>query len=188
MARDNSGETMKSIRKFLAAAPMLALSCLYPLSAAQAEADSLLTFTDLKIFRMYHSYAASDGKSYIEEIAVPASLRVTGTGASQTYFNLKPHQVIIGRQKAGAIMDWHGAVEYRHLIIPMQGNLMFDLGDGRVLELKPGEAILAEDWTGRGHRSGCSAKNTVETCLGLDILIDENPHTLPLRDPPKAGK
>jgi hypothetical protein len=179
---------MNRFRKFLVAAPMLAMAALHPLTAAHAEADSLLNFTDLQIFKMYHSYAASDGRSYIEEMAVPASLRQTGTGPSQTYFDLKPSQVIIGRQKAGAIMDWHGAVQFRHLIIPLQGNLMFDLGDGRVLELKPGEAIYAEDWTGRGHRSGCSAKNTVESCVGIDILIDANPHAMPLRAPPKSDK
>jgi quercetin dioxygenase-like cupin family protein len=179
---------MKRIRKFMNAAPLLALSCLLPLSAAHAEADSLLTFKDLQIFKMYHAYSASDGKSYIEEMDVPAAMRQSGTGLSQTYFDLKPSQIIIGRQKAGAIMDWHGAVQFRHLIIPMQGNLMFDAGDGRVLELKPGEAIYAEDWTGRGHRSGCSAKNTVETCVGIDILIDANPHGLPLRAPPQSGK
>jgi hypothetical protein len=82
------------------------------------------------------------------------------------------------------MFEWHGAVDFRHLIIPMQGSLFFDLGDGRTLTLKPGEAILAEDWTGRGHRSGCAPSKVQLTCVGIDMLLDANPHAIPLRSPP----
>lgn len=150
-------------------------------------ADSLLNWTDLKHLKIYHAYAASDGESYVEEINVPALESPSFEGSkAQTYFDFKePHRVRIGRGAQGAMFDWHGAVDYRHLIIPMQGNLFFDLGEGRTLELKPGEAILAEDWTGRGHRSGCAPSKTQATCVGMDILIDANPRTMPLRAPPR---
>ena len=152
---------------------------------AQA-ADSLLTWRDLKFIKVYHAYAASDGKSYVEEIDIPAyETDGFANTKSQTYFDFKqPVEIRIGRSAQGAMFEWHGAVEYRHLIVPMQGNIFFDLGEGRTLELTPGEAILAEDWTGRGHRSGCAPSKTHLTCVGLDILIDKNPHAMPLRAPP----
>jgi len=153
--------------------------------SALAQADSLLTWTDLNKIRIYHAYAANDGKSYVEEMDIPANVRMTGSGPTPTYFDFKnAHAVRIGRGKSGAIFDWHGATEYRHLLVPLQGNLFFDLGDGRTLSLKPGEALYAEDWTGRGHRSGCEESKTLPTCVALDILIDENPHEMPLRAPP----
>lgn len=171
--------TTKIAAAFAALAACLAAA---PASAA----DSLLSWKDIYALKIYHAYAASDGKSYLEEINIPASEAKSAAGPpAQTYFDLTPARVRIGRALQSAIFEWHGAVEYRHLIIPMQGNIFFDLGDGRTLELKPGEAILAEDWTGRGHRSGCAPSKVQLTCVGIDMLIESNPHTLPLRDPPK---
>lgn len=165
---------------------MLAIAGMMPMVPAQA-ADSMLDWKDLNFVRIYHAYSANDGKSYLEEIPIPAMPSVGKSGTPvQTYFNFKePHQVVIGRAVQGAMFEWHGAVEYRHLIIPLQGDTFFDLGDGRTLNLKPGEAILAEDWTGRGHRSGCAPSKTQMTCVGIDILIDPNPHAMPLRAPPQ---
>lgn len=157
------------------------------LSIAPAHAaDNLFTWTDLRFIKVYHAYSASDGKSYLEEIAIPSyETDSFAKSKAQSYFDFKsPVEIRIGRAASGAMYEWHGAVEYRHLIIPMQGNIFFDLGEGRTLELKPGEAILAEDWTGRGHRSGCAESKTQATCVGLDILIDKNPREMPLRAPP----
>ena len=158
------------------------------LAAAPAPAaDNLFTWTDLNFIKIYHAYAASDGKSYVEEIAIPAYETASfANSKAQTYFDFKePKNIRIGRGAQGAMFEWHGAVEYRHLIVPLQGDLFFDLGEGRTLNLKPGEAILAEDWTGRGHRSGCAPSKTQATCVGMDILIDANPRAMPLRAPPK---
>ena len=165
----------------------VAMAGLLAAAPAQAAVDSMFTWTDFKFIKIYHAYSASDGKSYLEEIAIPAyETDSFAKSKAQTYFDFKaPINVRIGRAASGAMYEWHGAVEYRHLIVPMQGELFFDLGEGRTLNLKPGEAILAEDWTGRGHRSGCAASKTVPTCVGMDILIDKNPRDMPLRAPPK---
>ena len=150
---------------------------------AHGAADSLLSWNDLQVFRIYHAFAASDGRSYIEEVPVPAQVARSGGAAAYTYFDLKPQAVRIARSTTGSMIDWHYAGESRHLIIPLQGDIVFDLGDGKLFHLKAGEAILAEDWTGKGHRSGCEATNK-QTCVVIDILVDPNPHSLPLREPP----
>jgi hypothetical protein len=174
---------MRNLNKLGVVAAVAA--ALLPVSSALA-ADSMFDFKDLNIFKMYHAYSASDGKSYVEEISIPSAPGMTAGKPTQTYFDLKPQQVRIGRGTSGAILDWHGAPLSRHIIMPLQGDIFFDLGDGRTLTLKPGQAILAEDWTGRGHRSGCAESKVNATCVGLDMLVDANPHAMPLRDPPKS--
>ncbi|MET0365621.1 MAG: hypothetical protein ABW169_13310 [Sphingobium sp.] len=180
---------MMLFKRIPSALAALSLYLLTPWSAAQAEVDSLLNWTDIDALKVYHVYAASDGKSYAEEMAVPAVIRQSGSGPTPTYFDLSDvYKVRIGRGKSGAIYEWHPAAEYRHLIIPLQGELFFDLGDGRTVTLKPGEAVYAEDWTGRGHRSGCAPSKERTTCVAMDMLIDKNPKAMPLRSPPGAGK
>jgi hypothetical protein len=152
------------------------------LASAQA-ADSLFDWDDLKALKIYHAYSASDGRTYVEEISIPASEVTNGTGKAQMYFDLTPQKVKIGRSKSGAMYDWHYAYDSRHLIIPLQGDIVFDIGDGKLFHLHPGEAILAEDWTGKGHRSGCLSA-TKPTCVGIDMLLEPNPHAIPLRAPP----
>lgn len=170
---------------WISAAILAGVAALAPLSPTRA-ADSLVTFSDLRGMKIYHVYSANDGKSYLEEVYIPSTEKAGSAGTpQQMYFDLKPVAVRIARAAQNGIFTWHWATENRHLIIPQQGSLYFDLGDGRTLNLKPGEAIYAEDWTGRGHRSGCAASKTQLTCVAIDILIDVNPHTMPLRDPPK---
>jgi hypothetical protein len=152
-------------------------------SGAAMAADSLFNWDDLHNLKIYHGYSASDGKSYIEEVNIPATEKVIGTSAAQLYFDLKPQIMRIGRSKVGELMTWHYAGDSRHLIIPMQGDIVFDLGDGKLVHIHPGEAILAEDWTGKGHRSGCWS-DTKPTCVAIDVLVDANPKDMPLRAPP----
>lgn len=154
------------------------------LGSAASAADSLLTWNDLHVLKIYHAYSAADGKSYIEEIPIPAQERQSGGKLAQIYFDLKPQALRIARSESGSMIDWHYAGDSRHLIIPMQGDLVFDTGDGKMFHLKAGEAILAEDWTGKGHRSGCDAVNK-KTCVVIDILVDSNPRAMPLVAAPK---
>ncbi len=179
---------MKTFTRMLPVVAASVIALLAP-AAGQAEVDSLLSWTEINSLKVYHVYAASDGKSYVEEMIVPAAIRKAGSGPTPTYFDFaEPYKIRIGRGNSGAIMDWHGATDYRHLLIPQQGNLFFDFGDGRTLTLKPGEALYAEDWTGRGHRSGCEPSKDKPTCVAIDILIDKNPHNMPLRTPPGSAK
>jgi len=165
----------------LLAAPLLALAAIATPAHA---ADSLFTWDDLKALHIYHAYSASDGLTYIEETTLPANPIMSGGKPGQLYMLLEPKSVAIARSADGSMIDWHYAGTYRHLLIPLQGDLVFDLGDGKLFHLKPGEAMLAEDWAGRGHRSGC-ANPTGKTCAVIDVSIDSNPRTIPLRAPPE---
>jgi hypothetical protein len=153
------------------------------MAPAAKAADSLLTWDDLAALKIYHAYSANDGHSYIEEISLPSAKKEIGGDAAYMYFDVKPQSIKIGRSTTGSMIDWHYAGESRHLIIALQGDIVFDLGDGKLFHLKTGEAILAEDWTGKGHRSGCEAINK-RTCVVIDLLVEPNPRVIPLRQPP----
>jgi hypothetical protein len=175
--------SVRSLRAFVGVA-LGALGLVIATTAwADEPVDSLLTTQDLSQLKMYHAYSASDGRTYIETMNVPAQeKRINGT-SGWLYLSVKPAQVNIGRS-TNFLGDWHYAGAMRHIIVPLQDEIAFDVGDGKIFYLKPGEAILAEDWTGKGHRSGCASK-TRPTCLALDITYDANPMQMPLRDPPK---
>jgi hypothetical protein len=164
---------------------LLAAGCCLQARPAAA-ADSLFSWTSLEALKMYHAYSASDGRTYIEQITVPASVRQVGGSSAEEYLHIKPQEMVIARAKAGVLADWHYAGASRHIIIPLEEEIVFDTGDGKLFHLKPGEAILAEDWTGKGHRSGCWS-DTKPTCAVMDILFDANPRALPLRPPPSAN-
>lgn len=164
---------------------LLGVAAAFALTAAPRvqSADSLLSWDDVSVLKLYHAYAASDGRSYIEEISLPAVKGQSGGKPSYLYMDLKPQVMRIARSSSGSMIDWHYAGESRHLLLPLQGDLVFDLGDGNLFHLKAGEAMLAEDWTGKGHRSGCEAVNQ-KTCVVIDVLVDPNPRVIPLRAPP----
>lgn len=155
-------------------------------SGAARAADSLFTWDGNKTqaLKIYHAYSASDGLTHVEEITVPAQMRASPAGAALVYFDLKPEALRIAQSDTGELSGWHYAGDSKHLIIPMQGDIDFDIGDGKIYHVKAGEAILAEDWAGKGHRSGCDAVNK-QFCVVFDILVGPNPKALPLEPPPK---
>jgi quercetin dioxygenase-like cupin family protein len=52
--------------------------------------------------------------------------------------------------KSGVVADWHTAPR-RQFIICLTGEAEFIAGSGAVRNLKPGDVILVEDTTGKGH-------------------------------------
>ena len=88
-------------------------------------------------------YAGEDGQSHFEELELP-----TGPAGRS------PLQAATGigflRMEPGKFMDWHHAPR-RQYVITLSGEAEFGIGDGTVRRLGPGDVLLAEDLTGRGH-------------------------------------
>jgi quercetin dioxygenase-like cupin family protein len=59
---------------------------------------------------------------------------------------------MIARLKAGATEDWHTAPR-RQLMFCLHGIVEVTAGDGEIRRLRPGEFLLLEDVTGKGHRT-----------------------------------
>jgi len=88
-------------------------------------------------------YTGADGQSHFEELPLPAP------GIEES-----PLQAAKGitfrRQMPGLFIDWHPAPR-RQWVITLSGVGEIGLGDGTVRRFGPGDAMLADDLTGKGH-------------------------------------
>jgi quercetin dioxygenase-like cupin family protein len=96
--------------------------------------------------RLFRLYSGDDQQSHVEEIKLPFA---PGKLAEQAPMQAASG-VIFTRMAPGAFMDWHNAPR-RQYVITLQGAVEIGLGDGSVHRFGPGEGVLAEDLTGKGH-------------------------------------
>ncbi len=97
----------------------------------------------MKIVRLY---TGEDDESHFEEIDVewkPAGDAETSSVQDAT-------GVFFRRAPAGHVQDWHPAPR-RQYVITLAGQSEIELSDGTVRRFGPGDVVLAEDVTGRGH-------------------------------------
>jgi quercetin dioxygenase-like cupin family protein len=64
--------------------------------------------------------------------------------------------VLFAQLKAGATEDWHVAPR-RQLMVCVQGVVEITAGDGQKRRLAPGQFMLLEDTTGKGHVTHATA-------------------------------
>ncbi len=100
----------------------------------------------MKITRLY---AGEDGESHFEEVDVPLEDRATFGRVSE----LHEATGILFRETASDYhLDWHNAPR-RQFILTLEGEVEIEVGDGTRRHFGPGDVLLAEDTTGRGHIS-----------------------------------
>ncbi len=94
-------------------------------------------------------YTGPDGEAHFEDIAVP----LADAGDIGRLSELIPATGIIFRE-TGPEYDytWHHAPR-RQYIIMLSGEVDVTIGDGTTRRFGPGNILLAEDTTGRGHIS-----------------------------------
>jgi hypothetical protein len=91
----------------------------------------------------YRLYAGNDGESHLEELD-------TANGFA-AFEKMQAATGVMFRQAApGDFQDWHPAPR-RQYVVTLQGGVEIGLGDGSVKRFGPGDVMLAEDLTGRGH-------------------------------------
>jgi hypothetical protein len=96
--------------------------------------------------RLFRLFSGNDGQSHLEEISLSFA---PGQFAEQS--PIQPAKGIsFSRMTPGAFVDWHNAPR-RQYVITLAGAVEIGLGDGSVHRFGPGEGILAEDLTGKGH-------------------------------------
>ena len=87
-------------------------------------------------------YAGEDGESHFEELELGSDPRLTG---------LQPAKGIEFRtMEAGYFSDWHHAPR-RQFVFTLAGEMEIGIGDGSTRRFGPGDVLLAEDLSGRGH-------------------------------------
>ena len=97
----------------------------------------------MKIVRLY---TGKDGQSHFEEMEVAfTSFDIQEISKEQDVSG-----IVFRRAPAGHVQDWHPAPR-RQYVITLAGQGEIEIGDGTVRRFGPGEIMLAEDVTGRGH-------------------------------------
>jgi hypothetical protein len=91
-------------------------------------------------------FAGPDGESHFEAIEPAFEQRGTAErspieGAGGVEF---------GRFQLGHFSDWHRAPRKQY-VFGIAGQMQIGIGDGTVMTFGPGDVLLAEDLSGRGH-------------------------------------
>ncbi|MBM85719.1 MAG: hypothetical protein CMM47_06825 [Rhodospirillaceae bacterium] len=99
--------------------------------------------------RIHHLYADESGESHFRDIEVEWTEERLTSKLSGRF----PATGIIFRQSPGTYeLDWHTAPR-RQYIINLDAGVEITASDGEVRQIGPGEIILVEDVTGKGHLS-----------------------------------
>jgi hypothetical protein len=96
--------------------------------------------------RIVRLYTGSDNESHFEEIAV--ALQSKGRNALSELE--ETDGIIFRRALPGHLSDYHPAPR-RQYVITLAGQVEIETGDGTVRRFGPGDVMLADDTTGRGH-------------------------------------
>ena len=100
----------------------------------------------MKVTRLY---TGLDGESHFEDVDIPFE----DTGGVDRRSELMKATGILFRETGGEYnLDWHNAPR-RQFIIMLKGQVDIVIGDGTKRQFGPGDILLAEDTTGRGHIS-----------------------------------
>ncbi len=100
----------------------------------------------MKVTRLY---TGPDRESHFEDV----NILLEDTDGVDRRSQLMKATGILFRETGGEYsLDWHNAPR-RQFIITLEGQVEIVIGDGTKRQLGPGDILLAEDTTGRGHIS-----------------------------------
>ncbi|MFC1986884.1 cupin domain-containing protein [Chloroflexota bacterium] len=99
---------------------------------------------EAKVTRLY---TGPDGESHFDDTGIP----IEGDGGIMRRSQLmKATGVRFSETDSGYKRDWHNASP-RQLVIMLEGEGEIEVGDGTKHRFGPGNIVLIEDTTGRGH-------------------------------------
>jgi hypothetical protein len=96
-------------------------------------------------------YADEQGETHFEDVEVPLINR-SASGSSQISDLMKVTGIMFRRTGEDYDLDFHRAPR-RQFIVNLTGGVELEVSDGEVRRFPPGSIILAEDTTGKGHKS-----------------------------------
>jgi hypothetical protein len=100
----------------------------------------------MKILRVY---SGDDGESHFEDVEIP----LRDLGEIGKLSKREAATGVVFRTTDGSYeFDWHCAPR-RQYVINLDAPVELEIGGGTVRRLEAGSVLLAEDLTGRGHKS-----------------------------------
>lgn len=97
----------------------------------------------MKIVRLY---TGDDNESHFEDVDVELNV----AGRVQASVIQPTHGIVFRSAPANHWSDFH-PVPKRQYVITLAGEVEIETGDGTIRRFGPGDVMLAEDITGRGH-------------------------------------
>ena len=101
--------------------------------------------------KIWRVYSGTDGESHVAELPLAMKPFEDTEGAHGDTTAMQSVQGIAFRvSPPGYVLDWHCAPR-RQYSISLSGTAEIEVGDGTKVRVSPGDVVLAEDLTGRGH-------------------------------------
>jgi len=101
--------------------------------------------------KIWRVFSGADGQSHIAELPLDMKPFIDTEGAHGEATPMDAATGVTFRVlPPGYVLDWHCAPR-RQYSISLAGHAEIEVGDGTVARLGPGDVLLAEDLTGRGH-------------------------------------
>ena len=107
------------------------------------------------------------GKTVIEDLEVPSTREIRGYETPVIPIT----GVIFRTAQPEDSMDFHNAPR-RQIVLPLQGEVEIETGDGDSRIIGAGMALLADDVDGQGHKSKFSPNDAVTLFLLLPDELD----------------
>ena len=98
----------------------------------------------MKVTRLY---SGTDGESHFEDIDIPLARFEPGEERSEF---IKATGIIFRETSESQDLDWHNAPR-RQYVFTLKGRGEIVVGDGTSRQFGPGDIMIADDLTGRGH-------------------------------------
>jgi len=94
-------------------------------------------------------FTGSDGLSHFEDCEVNLDDRGRGSLISEV---MTATGLLFRRNTADYDLDWHPAPR-KQFVVNLSGTVEITASDGEVRQFGPGSIMLADDTTGKGHKS-----------------------------------
>jgi hypothetical protein len=100
---------------------------------------------------IWRVYSGKDGQSHLEQVALDMKPFKDHEGSYGEASAMQAASGVAFRvAPPGYVLDWHCAPR-RQYSISLSGVAEIEVGDGTKARVGPGDVVLAEDLTGRGH-------------------------------------
>jgi hypothetical protein len=88
-------------------------------------------------------YTGNDGQTHFEDLHMPAA-------DIQNVAIQAGSDIVFRRFPADYFSDWHTAPRRQYIFV-LSGQMEIGIGDGTTRRFGPGDVVLADDMTGKGH-------------------------------------
>lgn len=99
--------------------------------------------------RIHNIYTDEHGETHFRDIEVEWAEERRGSRLSAC---IPANGIIFRETKSDNTVDWHTAPR-RQYVVNLQSGVKITVSDGETRIIGPGEVLLAEDTTGKGHLS-----------------------------------